>query len=99
MVRAVDNLPKLAIVIAIRGAQEWLRSNRQEADECALYECCKSWARAKFPQAVKEAREAFDAGHADLALATFDASMIEAGVEAAKEAGWPIGFNAELACA
>ncbi len=97
--RRIDNLPQLAIVVAYRGATEWLEANRHEADEASLIECVKSWCRIKFPVAVKDARQAYEAGHLDAAILTFDASMVQAGIEAAKEAGWPSGFNAELACA
>jgi len=84
----IENLPQLAIVIAYRGATEWLKANDHEADNDALVECIKSWCKIKFPQAVKDAREAFDAGMTDAAILTFDASMVEAGIEAA--ACWPV---------
>jgi hypothetical protein len=87
--RRIDNLPQLAIVVAIRGATEWLKANGLVADDASLVECVKSWCRIKFPVAVKDARQAYEAGHLDAAILTFDASMVQAGIEAAKEASWP----------
>jgi hypothetical protein len=87
--RRIDNLPQLAIVVAIRGATEWLQANNLVADDASLVECVKSWCRIKFPAAVMDARQAYEAGQPDAAILTFDASMVQAGIEAAKEASWP----------
>ncbi len=87
--RRIENLPQLAIVVATRGAMEWLKAHNLVADDDALVERVKSWCRIKFPVAVKDARQAYESGRLDAAILTFDASMVQAGIEAAKEASWP----------
>ena len=74
---------------AMRGAVEYLRANDLKANVDALVPCLRSWVKAKFPEALHDAKEAFDAGMSQVALTTFCASMALAGIEAAKEASVP----------
>ena len=79
-------LANAAMQLVVHGAHEYLRSHSLNADETALSACCTSWCKAQLPSALNDAKEAF-ACHMDrVAVATFSASMIQAGIEAAKEA-------------
>ena len=89
---SVDTLGQIAVETATRAALEFLRAHDQEADNAALAECLRSWCKAKLPGALHDAREAIEAGIGQVAEATFRASMAQAGIEAAKEAGFPRGF-------
>ncbi len=83
--------------IAERGAVEYLNAHKLQADPTALAECLRSWCKIKFPEAMRDAKEAIDCGMVQAAQVTFHASMIQAGIEAAKEcampvAAWPVAF-------
>ena len=81
-----DTLIDAAAKIAIIGAREYLRVHNLQADETALVACCKSWLKIKLPEALNDAKAAMDCGMHQAAEATFKATMILAGIEAAKEA-------------
>jgi hypothetical protein len=72
---------------AARGANEYLRTEKLQADPDVLAECVKSWINIKLPEALRDAKEAFACHMEQVGLATFAASMVSAGIEAAKEAG------------
>jgi hypothetical protein len=75
---------------AVRGAQQYLAAHHLKADSAALSACIMSWIKAKLPEAVNDAMDAFKIpGMEKIAEATFAATMVQAGIEAAKEAGFP----------
>lgn len=82
--------------IAAKGAMEYLRVNHLTADNDALAACLKSWVKAKWDEAMRDAKEALEANMGQVAESTFAASMLQAGIEAAKEASRPIEAKAFL---
>ncbi len=76
--------------LAERGAVEYLNAHKLRADPSALAECLRSWCKIKFPEAMRDAKEAIDCGMGQVAQATFGATMLQAGIEAAKECSMPI---------
>jgi hypothetical protein len=79
-------LANAAIQIAAAGANQYLRAHNLTADQSALAECLRSWVRAKLPEALADAKEAFDLHMDAVGVQTFQASIMQAGIEAAKEA-------------
>ena len=84
-----DSLVKFAVDAAIRGAVEYLKAHNLAADPDALLSCVRSWCKIKLPEALRDAKDALDAGMSEVAEQTFAATMALAGIEAAKEAGSP----------
>jgi hypothetical protein len=76
-----------ACIIAARGASEYLKAHNLVAERDALARCLKSWVKAKWQEAMNDAKEALDCGMGQYAERTFAATMMQAGIEAAKEAG------------
>jgi len=91
-----DALARAAMEIAARGAAEYLRQHKLKADPDALLSTLRSWVKAKLPEALHDAKEALDANMGAAAEQTFKASMVLAGIEAAKEAGFPEGMKNDL---
>lgn len=85
----VEHLGDAIGVIAIRAAQEYLRVHGLKAEPATLAECISSWVRVKFPEAAADAKAAFACGMIEMGKQTFAASIAQAGIEAAKEAGQP----------
>lgn len=79
----------MAMRIAVKGATEYLEQHKLKANTAALAECLESWVKAKLPEALHDAKEAMSCGMDGIASMTFGASMIQAGIEAAKEASIP----------
>jgi len=80
---------QLAERIAANSALQYLRTHSLHADPKALAECVRSWIKIKLPEALNDAFDALSIpGMGKVAEATFAASMAQAGVEAAKEAGF-----------
>jgi hypothetical protein len=80
-------LAAAAVGIAYGAAYNYLVKNTLCAQsEQALAECVKSWVKAKIGEAIEDAKEAIDSGMEHWAFASFSASMVLAGIEAAKEA-------------
>lgn len=78
--------------IAAKAALDYLQTHGLEADRAALVECVMSWIKAKLPEAINDALDAFSVpGMERVGEATFAATMMQAGIEAAKEAGFPKG--------
>jgi hypothetical protein len=90
---SVDSLGTLGANVAMKSAANYLHANKMTADVDALLECLRSWCKVQLPVALADAKEAADCGMNQIATATFSASMALAGIEAAKEAGFPIGFQ------
>lgn len=74
---------------AMWAANEYLRVHDLVADPEALNECVRTHCKAALPAALHDAREAYEAGMLHVSGQTFFASFALAGIEAAKEAGWP----------
>jgi hypothetical protein len=90
--RNPDRLADVAVEIAARAAVAYLRQHNIDADPRALEATLKSWVKIKLPEALRDAKQALEAGMGQAAEATFKASMALAGIEAAKEAGFPRGM-------
>lgn len=86
---AIEEVGRIGAETAMRAAAEYLRAHSLQADTRALCECIRSWIKIKLPEALRDAKEALDAGMGQVAETTFRASMALAGIEAAKEAGFP----------
>jgi len=84
-----DQLAEVAMRCAVSGATEYLGRHNLQADPGALTECLRSWVLLKLPEALSDADVALRAGMVQAAESTFVASLVLAGVEAAKEAGRP----------
>jgi len=89
----MDALADAAVVIAARGARQYLDVHKLKADPAALTACLKSWVKIKFPEALNDAKAAISAGMHAVAEQTFAATMRLAGIEAAKEAARAPGTN------
>lgn len=74
---------------AVRGAQQYLAAHHLKADSAALSACIMSWIKIKLPEAINDAMDAYNCGMKDAGDATFKATMALAGIEAAKESGFP----------
>lgn len=85
-----NDLGTVAAQIAMKSAVQYLTVHKLKADPAALAECLKSWCKIQLPAALHDAREAMNCGMSQIAEATFAATMSIAGIEAAKEAGFPI---------
>lgn len=82
----ITNIAEAAVEIAAKGARMWFEQNRTEPVSLdAFVECIKANVKLYLPAALKDAKEALDANMPDAAEQTFKASMILAGIEAAKE--------------
>lgn len=82
------NLAEIATQTAMQAAVEYLRVHNLKANDAALVSCLKAWCKIKLPEALRDAKEAFDCGMHQVGQATFLATMKLAGIEAAKEAGF-----------
>lgn len=89
---SIDHLCNLGATTAMKAAADYLHANRLTADVDALLECLRSWVKIKLPSALDDAKKATDCGMDHFAIVTFRASMALAGIEAAREAGFPIGI-------
>lgn len=83
------DMAQVAQRIALRGATEYLNAHKLTASNEALSACVHSWVKIKFPEAMEDARQAIDCGMVQVAQTTFAATLIQAGIEAAKECGMP----------
>lgn len=90
MTTSIDSLGTIAAEVAMRAAAEYIRTNRLTVlDYEAATACIRSWCKIKLPEALKAAKDALDCRMDAVAEMTFKAIMAEAGIEAAKEFGWP----------
>ena len=89
----MDALADAAVMMASRGARQYLDVHKLKADPAALTACLKSWVKIKFPEALNDAKAAISAGMHQIAEQTFAATMRLAGIEAAKEAARAPGTN------
>lgn len=79
---------KIAL-IAIRAANQYLATHGLTADKPALAACLSSWLKIKLPEAIADAKEAMDCGMDEIGKQTFALTIAQAGIEAAKECGFP----------
>lgn len=86
----IEQLGEGIALIAIRAAKVYLDVHGLTADPGALSACISSWVKIKFPEAARDAMAAFDCGMVEAGKLSFAASIAQAGIEAAKEAGKPI---------
>lgn len=84
-----NDLVRPAVQAAMRAAEQYLHVHKLEADDRALADALKVHVKARITEALADARDAFDCGMADVAEQTFLASMVLAGIDAAKEVGRP----------
>ena len=75
--------------VASKAAFAYLVQHKLEATPEALPACLRSWVKIKLLEALKDTKAAFASNVGQWAEATFRASMVLAGIEAAKEAGFP----------
>jgi hypothetical protein len=86
----VTDLLDYAFPVALLAAREYLAVHALQAHPQTLANSLKASIEAAFPAAIQDAKQAFDAGMGEIAIQTFKASMALAGIDAAKEAGFPI---------
>jgi hypothetical protein len=86
---AIQSLGDAAVACVLAGCREYLTKHNLTADPETLAACCRSWAKIKLPEALRDAKEAMACGMTQVAEQTFKATMVQAGIEAAKEAGVP----------
>ncbi len=82
----VKGLASAALGAAFRGANEYLAKHNLTAEPDALAACVKAHVKANVQSAFHDASEALACGMEQAAIATFQASMVLAGIEGAKEA-------------
>ena len=83
-----ETLGEQTLHIAAQAAMRYLETHNLAASPDALASCLTSWVRAKLPEALRDAREAVEAGMYEYGQITYQATMALAGIEAAKEAGF-----------
>jgi len=86
---SLEVVGRLAADVAEKAAVAYLQKNGLAANAEALAECLRSWTKAKLSEALADAKAALDCGMGQMAETTFLATMALAGIEAAKEAGFP----------
>ena len=87
--RDTETLSEQTMHIAAQAAMRYLETHNLTASPDALASCLTSWVRAKLPEALRDAKEAVDAGLPEYGELTYKATIVLAGIEAAKEAGFP----------
>jgi len=88
--RNVDQIAEIAAEAAILTAIQHLKAHHLDADPTALRDCLRNWVAIKLPEALKDAKEATEAHMSEQFVhQIFLASFILAGIEAAKESGFP----------
>ena len=85
----IETLGEQTMHIAAQAAMRYLETHNLTASPDALASCLTSWVRAKLPEALHDAKEAIDARLPGYGELTFEATIALAGIEAAKEAGFP----------
>ena len=86
---ATKGLGEVATAAAYGGMMQYLKVHGLAGVPSDLRECLAAHVKAAVPKALADAKEAFEAGMPGVAEQTFAASMVMAGIEAAKEAGFP----------
>jgi len=84
----IETIGERTFEIATQAAMQYLETHNLTSDPDALASCLSFWVRAKLPEALRDAKEALDAGLTESAELTYEATIVLAGIEAAKEAGF-----------
>jgi hypothetical protein len=84
-----NQLAERIVLVAQESAEIYLKTHYLHADRAVLFECVKSWCRVKLPEALADAKQAYEIGMNQWGQKAFFATFIQAGIEAAKEAGFP----------
>jgi hypothetical protein len=84
------NLGEIAVKTAAESAVVWMNQNNAKPESTDSFcESIKAMVKIRLPEALKDAKDAFDANMGACAEQTFIASMRLAGIEAAKECAIP----------
>jgi hypothetical protein len=83
---ATDSLTRAAAGIAMRAAATYLDKHGLKVADALIVEQLRATIPARFREAIADAREAIDLGMTAVGEETFAASMVLAGIDAAKEA-------------
>lgn len=83
-----QGLAGIMVATAVKAAGQYLAVHGLQADPDTLAATINSWVKAKAPEALADAKEAMALGMTQVAEATFLATMVQAGIEAAKDAGF-----------
>jgi hypothetical protein len=85
----MTDLANAAVTIATKAAGQYLKTHDLVADPATLDACLRSWCKIKIGEAIADAKAAIECNMPQVAESTFAATMSLAGIEAAKEAGFP----------
>lgn len=85
----LEVLAELAAKQVLLAASEYCHVHNIRADPAALAKCCRAHGLLRLPEALADAKAALDCRMEQVAVATFVASMRQAGIEAAKECCLP----------
>jgi hypothetical protein len=87
--RNTEELATAGMHIACRAAKLYLENHKLQATDEALAPCICSHVRARMREALAASKEAMSAGLSQWIDTAFGTVMLQAGIEAAKEAGLP----------
>lgn len=85
----IESLANMAAAITVNAAIEYLKRKNLSADPGELVTACKAYTKASLREAITDAKEALDCHMEAAAVSTFKASMILAGIRAAREVAKP----------
>ncbi len=90
MTDSINTLGETAVKIAANAAHAWFAQHSAKPVSLdAFCECLKANVKVYLPGALRDAREALEAGMYEVGQQTFAASMALAGIDAAKECATP----------
>ena len=75
-----------AAALVAFGAHKYLTQHGLAPDQATLAACSAEALKRELPAALADSRAAMDCGMSDVAVATFQASLYQAGINAAKAA-------------
>jgi len=85
----IEHIQEQIMRTAIQAAKLYLKEHDLVWKPDVLAECITSWVKIKLPEALKDAKQAYEIGMNQWGNQTWYASFVLAGIEAAKEAGVP----------
>ena len=90
----INKLGTIAAETAMQAAAEYIKANGLKVvDYEVACEALRYYTKSRLGQALEDAKQAIDCGMVDAATMTFKASMAMAGIEAAKEFGFPLDYQ------
>jgi hypothetical protein len=92
----IQRLADASVTIARKGALAYIEAKKLDVDAKTLAEALPRHIAAKLDEALSDARAALDCGMCDVAVTTFGASMLAAGIAAAKETSAPTAAELEV---